>query len=70
VDRFYQESDPERENLCLYGLPTGDWHVDLPAEEVPPELPGEADVICGCFLACLAGGGLPTVCGVLLQSQR
>ncbi|KAK9826041.1 hypothetical protein WJX74_007354 [Apatococcus lobatus] len=30
---------PERENLCLYGETDGSWVVDLPAEEVPPELP-------------------------------
>ncbi|KAK9816543.1 hypothetical protein WJX72_001746 [[Myrmecia] bisecta] len=39
VDTFYAEADPERENLCLYGEPDGSWAVDLPAEEVPPELP-------------------------------
>ncbi len=27
------------ENLCLYGNPDGQWVVDLPAEEVPPEMP-------------------------------
>lgn len=27
------------ENLCLYGMPDGHWAVDLPAEEVPPEMP-------------------------------
>lgn len=27
------------ENLCLYGMPDGSWAVDLPAEEVPPEMP-------------------------------
>jgi len=39
VDDFYQQCDPERENLCLYGERDGKWTVDLPAEEVPPELP-------------------------------
>lgn len=53
LDEFYQQCDPERENLCLYGKEnlnsmmsfneTGDrdgsWSVDLPSEEVPPELP-------------------------------
>lgn len=39
VDEFYQQCDPERENLCLYGESTGTWSVDLPADEVPPELP-------------------------------
>lgn len=32
----------EKENLCLYGLPNEDWEVNLPAEEVPPELPEPA----------------------------
>ncbi|CAD7697616.1 unnamed protein product [Ostreobium quekettii] len=39
LDDFYQQCDPERENLCLYGERDGSWQVDLPAEEVPPELP-------------------------------
>lgn len=39
VDDFYQQCDPDRENLCLYGERNGRWSVDLPAEEVPPELP-------------------------------
>ncbi|KAK9901574.1 hypothetical protein WJX75_002674 [Coccomyxa subellipsoidea] len=39
VDDFYKQADPERENLCLYGETDGSWTVDLPAEEVPPELP-------------------------------
>ncbi|KAA6420258.1 MAG: PHD finger [Trebouxia sp. A1-2] len=39
VDRLYEECDPEAENLCLYGNPDGQWVVDLPAEEVPPEMP-------------------------------
>ncbi|XP_056866811.1 PHD finger protein ALFIN-LIKE 6-like [Raphanus sativus] len=30
------------ENLCLYGLPNGSWEVDLPVDEVPPELPEPA----------------------------
>ena len=42
VDKFFKESDPERENLCLYGHQNGSWEVDLPAEEVPPELPEPA----------------------------
>lgn len=33
---------PEKENLCLYGLPNEQWEVNLPAEEVPPELPEPA----------------------------
>ncbi|QDZ22681.1 alfin-like PHD finger protein [Chloropicon primus] len=39
VDKFYSQCDPDRENLCLYGEPDGQWKVDLPEEEVPPELP-------------------------------
>eukprot|EP00210_Caulerpa_lentillifera_P000470 g453.t1 len=39
LDDFYQQCDPERENLCLYGDRDGTWSVDLPSEEVPPELP-------------------------------
>ncbi|KAJ3681418.1 hypothetical protein LUZ60_015907 [Juncus effusus] len=39
VERFYGMCDPEKENLCLYGLPNETWEVNLPAEEVPPELP-------------------------------
>ncbi|XP_057535573.1 PHD finger protein ALFIN-LIKE 4-like [Amaranthus tricolor] len=42
VDDFYQQCDPEKENLCLYGLPSEHWEVNLPAEEVPPELPEPA----------------------------
>ncbi|KAG0480587.1 hypothetical protein HPP92_011166 [Vanilla planifolia] len=42
VENFYQLCDPEKENLCLYGLPTESWEVSLPAEEVPPELPEPA----------------------------
>ena len=38
-DRFYQAADPQKDNLCLYGHPTGTWTVELPAEEVPPETP-------------------------------
>ncbi|KAF6151112.1 hypothetical protein GIB67_002364 [Kingdonia uniflora] len=32
----------EKDNLCLYGFPSGHWEVNLPAEEVPPELPEPA----------------------------
>lgn len=32
----------EKENLCLYGSPNEKWEVNLPAEEVPPELPEPA----------------------------
>jgi Alfin len=42
VDKFYAECDPELENLCLYGHSDGTWEVDLPAEEVPPEMPEPA----------------------------
>ena len=30
------------ENLCLYGLPNGSWELNLPVDEVPPELPEPA----------------------------
>lgn len=39
LEELYQQADPERDNLCLYGGRDGSWSVDLPAEEVPPELP-------------------------------
>lgn len=42
VEKFYQHCDPQKENLCLYGLPNQTWKVTLPAEEVPPELPEPA----------------------------
>ncbi|XP_020204699.1 PHD finger protein ALFIN-LIKE 4 [Cajanus cajan] len=42
VQHFYHQCDPEKENLCLYGFPTEHWEVNLPAEEVPPELPEPA----------------------------
>lgn len=42
VEKFFQECDPEKENLCLYGLPSEKWEVNLPVEEVPPELPEPA----------------------------
>ncbi|KAK4789794.1 hypothetical protein SAY86_017098 [Trapa natans] len=42
VEEFYQQCDPEKENLCLYGFPGEQWEVNLPAEEVPPELPEPA----------------------------
>ncbi|KAL2229550.1 UNVERIFIED_CONTAM: PHD finger protein ALFIN-LIKE 1 [Sesamum indicum] len=42
VDEFYGLCDPEKENLCLYGHPNETWEVNLPAEEVPPELPEPA----------------------------
>ncbi|MED6221679.1 PHD finger protein ALFIN-LIKE 4 [Stylosanthes scabra] len=39
VDEFFKQCDPEKENLCLYGFPTEEWEVNLPVEEVPPEIP-------------------------------
>jgi hypothetical protein len=42
VDGFWACCDPDKENLCLYGNPDGTWEVQLPAEEVPPELPEPA----------------------------
>lgn len=42
VAEFYRQCDPEKENLCLYGFPSEIWEVNLPAEEVPPELPEPA----------------------------
>ncbi|URE44256.1 hypothetical protein MUK42_04975 [Musa troglodytarum] len=52
-EEFYQQCDPgklfyryyllvksyPKENLCLYGFPTEQWEVDLPSDEVPPEIP-------------------------------
>jgi hypothetical protein len=64
VDKFFAECDPERDNLCLYGLPDGTWSVDLPAEEVPPEIPEPAlginfardgMQVCSCGRACVRG---------------
>ncbi|CAN6573557.1 PHD finger protein ALFIN-LIKE 4-like isoform X2 [Malus sylvestris] len=42
VEKFFQMCDPEKENLSLYGYPSEQWEVNLPAEEVPPELPEPA----------------------------
>ncbi|KAI5061084.1 hypothetical protein GOP47_0023589 [Adiantum capillus-veneris] len=42
VNDFFEQCDPEKENLCLYGYPKGTWEVAFPAEEVPPELPEPA----------------------------
>lgn len=42
VEDFFRQCDPEKENLCLYGFPNEHWEVNLPAEEVPPELPEPA----------------------------
>lgn len=41
-DDFYNQCDPDKENLCLYGFPSEQWEVNLPAEEVPPEIPEPA----------------------------
>ncbi|KAL3642903.1 PHD finger protein ALFIN-LIKE 5 [Castilleja foliolosa] len=41
-EELFQRCDPEKENLCLYGFPSEQWEVNLPAEEVPPELPEPA----------------------------
>ncbi|XP_058724994.1 PHD finger protein ALFIN-LIKE 4-like [Vicia villosa] len=42
VDEFFRQCDPDKENLCLYGSPSEQWEVNLPAEEVPPEIPEPA----------------------------
>nr|GEX97559.1 hypothetical protein [Tanacetum cinerariifolium] len=39
---FFQQCDPEKDNLCLYGFASEQWEVNLPAKEVPPELPEPA----------------------------
>lgn len=39
VEEFYWQCDPKKENLCLYGFPNEKWEVNLPSEEVPPEIP-------------------------------
>ncbi|KAI7841483.1 hypothetical protein COHA_004876 [Chlorella ohadii] len=39
ADAFYEQCDPNKENLCLYGYADGTWEVAQPCEEVPPELP-------------------------------
>lgn len=38
-EQFFSECHPEKDNLCLYGEADSSWVVDLPAEEVPAELP-------------------------------
>eukprot|EP01025_Chloroclados_australasicus_P019978 TRINITY_DN2098_c0_g1_i1.p2 TRINITY_DN2098_c0_g1~~TRINITY_DN2098_c0_g1_i1.p2 ORF type:complete len:274 (+),score=21.31 TRINITY_DN2098_c0_g1_i1:118-822(+) len=38
-EQLFAKCDPQSDNLCLYGESDGTWLVDLPAEEVPPELP-------------------------------
>ncbi|GMH05907.1 hypothetical protein Nepgr_007747 [Nepenthes gracilis] len=42
VNKFYQQCDPAKDNLCLHGLPNESWEVNLPVEEVPPEIPEPA----------------------------
>ncbi|XP_020225917.1 PHD finger protein ALFIN-LIKE 4 [Cajanus cajan] len=42
IEEFFRQCDPEKDNLCLYGFPNEQWEVNLPAEEVPPELPEPA----------------------------
>ena len=39
VEQFWDQCDPTKENMCLYGYSDGTWEVTLPCEEVPPELP-------------------------------
>ncbi|GAB4819496.1 hypothetical protein N2152v2_006542 [Parachlorella kessleri] len=39
VDNFYNQCDPGKENLCLYGYADGTYEVAPPCEEVPPEVP-------------------------------
>ncbi|XP_023156315.1 putative RING zinc finger and PHD zinc finger domain family protein isoform X1 [Zea mays] len=42
LDMVFTVSLEEKENLCLYGFPNESWEVNLPAEEVPPDLPEPA----------------------------
>ncbi|KAL6140697.1 hypothetical protein ACLB2K_058993 [Fragaria x ananassa] len=42
AEEFHQQCDPEKENLSLYAFPNEHWEVNLPAEEVPPEIPEPA----------------------------
>ncbi|KAF8412043.1 hypothetical protein HHK36_004603 [Tetracentron sinense] len=39
VEKFYQQCHPDKENLWLQSHPNETWEVDLPNEEVPPEIP-------------------------------
>lgn len=39
VEEFFKQCDPEKENLCLYGLPNEQWAVNLPGDDSPPGLP-------------------------------
>lgn len=38
-DKLFAQSDPSRDNMCLFGYPDGSWSVDAPPEEVPAEVP-------------------------------
>ncbi|KAM0941253.1 putative chromatin regulator PHD family [Dioscorea sansibarensis] len=42
VEDFYALCSPEKDNLCLYGHSNQMWEVNLPADEVPPEMPEPA----------------------------
>uniref|UniRef100_A0A803QYW6 PHD finger protein ALFIN-LIKE n=1 Tax=Cannabis sativa TaxID=3483 RepID=A0A803QYW6_CANSA len=42
MSKSFTSSAIPKENLCLYGLPNETWEVNLPVEEVPPELPEPA----------------------------
>ncbi|PNX55268.1 PHD finger protein alfin-like 5-like, partial [Trifolium pratense] len=39
AEDFYNQCDPDKENLCLYGFPNEEWKVNLPAEDMLLELP-------------------------------
>ena len=39
IEDLYTACDPDSENLCLYGNPDETWEIDLPADQVPAELP-------------------------------
>ncbi|CAJ2663467.1 unnamed protein product [Trifolium pratense] len=39
AENLYNQCDPDKENLCLYGFPNEEWKVSLPAEDMPSELP-------------------------------
>ncbi|CAJ2663489.1 unnamed protein product [Trifolium pratense] len=39
AEDFYNQCDPDKENLCLYGFPNEEWKVNLPAEDMLSELP-------------------------------
>ncbi|KAL4377775.1 hypothetical protein GQ457_02G041470 [Hibiscus cannabinus] len=42
VEEFYQQCDPGKKGLCLYGFPSEKWEVNLRAQKVPSELPEPA----------------------------